>query len=346
VLSPERTAYDMSTSLVSPDRSENNAASIPNGRIPALDGWRGIAILLVLVDHLQDALLGHYLRPWTQTGGHGVTIFFVLSGFLITSNLSRGPINLRQFFLKRALRLLPVAWTYLLVLVLLDYFAHTHLSFGLKACLLFYRNFVGQVGVGMTGHFWSLSLEEQFYLAWPPLLLLAGLRLSRWLAVAGALSCAIYRWQHWTYYNHNILSGHTQVRADALLIGCLLALLLSGRVNLPTVQWQRAGTVLAFAVLLFCMARFHGLAPLSENVAIAGLLAATLLRPVRILSARWLTYLGTISYSLYVWQELLMGFYPGWGHVLILCTMLPLLTLSSYYLIERPCTRFGRMISS
>ena len=60
-------------------------------RITSLDGWRGIAILLVLFDHFQDSLMGHYARRWTQTGYHGVTLFFVLGGFLITSRLLEAP---------------------------------------------------------------------------------------------------------------------------------------------------------------------------------------------------------------------------------------------------------------
>lgn len=315
------------------------------GRIASLDGWRGIAILLVLFDHLQAALLGRYLQPWTQTGQHGVTIFFVLSGYLITSSLIKGPIDLRRFYIRRAFRLLPVAWTYLGVLVFLDSISRTHLSSGLKASLLFYRNFVGQEGDGMTGHFWSLSLEEQFYLVWPILLLIAGLRFSKWLAAAGIFSCALYRWANWAHYDHNILNGRTQVRADALLVGCLLALLLSDQWRLKE-RYRTWTTASAFAVLLFCMARFHWLPPLSENIAIAALMAASLLHPIQILSARWLTYLGEVSYSVYVWQELLMGAWPGWIHFFVLCIGLPLLALGSYYLIERPCTNLGRRLTT
>lgn len=343
----------MSTSLAIQPKTDQAYKPLTTGRLPVLDGWRGVAILLVLFDHLQAALLGRYLQPWTQTGQHGVTIFFVLSGYLITSSLIKGPINLRHFYTRRAFRLLPVAWTYLGALVLLDLISRTHLSSGLKASLLFYRNFVGQEGDGMTGHFWSLSLEEQFYLVWPLLLLIAGLRFSKWLAAAGIFSCALYRWMNWAHYNHNILNGRTQVRADALLAGCLLALLLSDQWRLKwhildlvnKERWRRVLTASAFAVLLFCMARFHWLPPLSENIAIAALMAASLLHPIQILSARWLTYVGKVSYSVYVWQELLMGTWPGWTHFFVLCFGLPLLALGSYYLIERPCTELGRRIS-
>ena len=138
-------------------------------RIPSLDGWRGIAILLVLFDHIQMPLFGRYARPWMQTGQHGVTIFFVLSGFLITSKLIEGPINLRQFYIRRFFRLMPAAWIYLATLLFLN--RMTGISFTtwpeLHACLFFYRNMVDVPGPGLAGHFWSLSLEEQFYLVWP-----------------------------------------------------------------------------------------------------------------------------------------------------------------------------------
>lgn len=95
-------------------------------RIPTLDGWRGIAIALVLFDHVQSALLRGYLRPWTETGQHGVTIFFVLSGFLITTKLMEGPRDFKRFYIRRFFRLMPAAWAYLAALWAFDTFLCGH----------------------------------------------------------------------------------------------------------------------------------------------------------------------------------------------------------------------------
>ncbi len=103
----------------------------PMNRIKVLDGWRGIAILLVLFDHVQDSLLGHYIRPWTRTGVHGVTIFFVLSGYLITSKLlqeqiDRG-ISLKAFYIRRFFRLMPgrvAVFGYALLTCKIDSYSH------------------------------------------------------------------------------------------------------------------------------------------------------------------------------------------------------------------------------
>lgn len=165
-------------------------------RIPTLDGWRGIAIALVLFDHIWTAILFPRKLGWLQTGQHGVTIFFVLSGFLITTNLISGPIHLKKFYIRRFFRLMPVAWTYLAALMLLDYVAGGHLtSWGeVRPCLLFYRNYAGPSHGGtMAGQFWALSIEGQFYLIWPGLLLLLGVRRCRWVAGLGAIGIAIFR---------------------------------------------------------------------------------------------------------------------------------------------------------
>jgi peptidoglycan/LPS O-acetylase OafA/YrhL len=232
--------------------SSAGQAAETNRRIPTLDGWRGIAIMLVLFDHIQDSLLNRYLRPWTQTGQHGVTIFFVLSGFLITSKLLEGPINLKHFYLRRFFRLMPAAWAFLCALVLLDLLTGAHIVTlaGLSACVFFYRNFAQNVGSPVTGHFWSLSLEEQFYMVWPCVLLLAGARRCRWIAATGAIACASYRWFFWAYYNHNLMNNQTQVRADAPLIGCLLALLLADdRIRAIITRWSKFCALPAFVVL-------------------------------------------------------------------------------------------------
>jgi peptidoglycan/LPS O-acetylase OafA/YrhL len=165
-------------------------------RIPSLDGWRGIAILLVLFDHVQRMLLGHFLVAWTETGQYGVTVFFVLSGFLITATLLGQPINLRCFYTRRLFRLMPVAWTYLVFVGIfgllsgVNWFSWCEIL----SCILFFRNYVIINGHGLaSGHFWSLSIEEQFYLVWPTFLLLAGRRRALWGAVCGILACTIVR---------------------------------------------------------------------------------------------------------------------------------------------------------
>lgn len=199
----------------------------PSQRIPTLDGCRGVAILLVLFDHFQAVILGGYFGAWSQTGYAGVTIFFVLSGYLITGKLLEKP-QLRTFYLRRVFRLMPAAWFYLVFLAvcgLLVHFPTLTLRESI-ACLLFYRNALGHAGIGMTEHFWSLSIEEQFYLLWPALLLFAGKQKGIALAVAaGALSlcfCVVLQVSRFS----------TIANIPALLIGCSLAML---GMRVPTV---------------------------------------------------------------------------------------------------------------
>jgi len=322
-------------------------------RIPTLDGWRGIAILLVLFDHTQRALMGRYLEPWSATGQHGVTVFFVLSGFLITTKLLEGPTDLKKFYVRRFFRLLPAAWAYLAVIWLLGLLCGQNWfsSREIASCLLFYRNFIVSGPQSFfTTHYWSLSVEEQFYIAWPSLLLLAGIRKARWLAAGGAIACALYRHFNWNYYDRMGFSFETQVRADALLIGCLMALWFSAPANrAAAVKWSAYCAAPALAVLLYCIAFFQWLPPLAESVAIAMLIAASVFHPgsflARPLSWRPLAWLGTVSYSLYVWQQFFFAERSHSVTIGMICVM-PLFALGSYYLIERPATRLGHRLTT
>jgi peptidoglycan/LPS O-acetylase OafA/YrhL len=323
-------------------------------RIPVLDGIRGIAILMVLIDHTQFALLGRFL-PGGQLGQHGVTLFFVLSGFLITSKLLEGPIDLRRFFLRRLFRLMPVAWTYLAAVLLFDRLSGAMLTSlaEVRSCLFFYRNFFSPGSGGAACHFWSLSLEEQFYLVWPVLLLLAGIRRCRWIALAGAAACALYRWLNWSHYDNSLVNIQSQVRADALLLGCLLAMLLAyPGVRSAVARWSKLWAFPAAVVVAFCIARYHFLPPLYESVCLAGLIAAALASPrsavARPLCSRMLVYVGTISYSIYVSQEFFMAqpTPPTLASTLLLILGIPVCALSSYYLIERPCQRLGHRLTA
>ena len=316
-------------------------------RIPCLDGWRGIAIILVLIDHIQNSLLRHYSRPWTETGYHGVTIFFVLSGFLITSNLLKGPINLRNFYLRRFWRLMPTAWAYLIVLLLFALITRNRFITEPReviSCLFFYRNFLG--GIGLAGHFWSLSVEEQFYLVWPVIMFFAGMRRCRWIALVGALGCAVFRQVSWKHYSHTFPMGPTFLHADGLLVGCLLALLFADeRIRARIARWSRFCALPAFIILILSLYLQDEKTLFLEQISIACLIAATTLHPsavfARPLSFQPLTWFGTISYSVYIWH----GLFTFSHSPLAIFVFMPLFALAGYHLIERPSTRLGRTLT-
>ena len=143
---------------------------------PALTGVRGIAIIIVLLYHLGINRLLRHFDGWLF-GGMGVDIFFVLSGFLITTLLimekvESGHIGLKQFYTRRALRIVPVAYLFLVVMLLINYF----FDFGIHAksfiCgLLYLKNLpISGINDHWTTHLWSVSVEVQFYLFFPLLL--------------------------------------------------------------------------------------------------------------------------------------------------------------------------------
>lgn len=321
-------------------------------RIPTLDGWRGIAILMVLTAHLQRSLLGHLFGgiSWLDLGQHGVTIFFVLSGYLITSRLlCEDRIDLKAFYLRRFFRLMPCAWIYLLTLEGASLLAHKmFIGRDVFSCLFFFRNYYPTFEAASnfrTGHFWSLSLEEQFYLIWPPMLFLLGRVRATWIAAIAAIACAAYRYLHWQIYNQALVGLRSEVRMDALLVGCLLALLLQS--SGARAWFQRYGGMLVWflvPVLAWHVVRFEDLIPLSESLTIAMMIACTSLAP-RGLAAKgleWkhLKFIGLISYSLYVWQQSVLFIpFPRLGAI-----FLPLVAILSYGLIEQPCIQFGRRV--
>jgi peptidoglycan/LPS O-acetylase OafA/YrhL len=316
-------------------------------RIAALDGWRGGAILLVLFSHIQDSLLRHYLWPWSATGYRGVSIYFVLSGFLITSKLIESG-DLKRFYVRRFFRLMPAAWVYLgLMLILWRITGKPYTTPSeVLACVFFYRNFLGFIGE--AGHFWSLSIEEQFYLLWPSLLLFAGKRRAVWIAAAGAVGSAVARAIPWTHAHVVPPVKPTWLVADGLLLGCLFVLIASDPVSRERLaRFSRICVVPALLIYLCCAVFLpQGQASFIEHLCIGLLISATVLHPgsliARVISFGPLTWFGRISYSVYLWQEVFMPF----RNPLILCTLFPAFALASYYLIENPLTKLGHRLTS
>src|SRR5271156_6059943 len=176
------------------------------------------SITLVLISHSRG--LNPPPDSFVFNGKFGVYVFFVLSGYLITRLLleeenAKGSINLRAFYARRALRILPPALVYLMcvsVLGLVGVFALK--PWDIVPCIFFFRNLTW--GAFVTGHFWSLSIEEQFYLLWSLTLLLVRRPRSRIIVTLGLILASDF----FSHFNpsFNVLSY------NALLIGCALAL--------------------------------------------------------------------------------------------------------------------------
>lgn len=312
-------------------------------RISALDGWRGIAILFVLFDHVM--MFFHNSCPsWWHVGQHGVTIFFVLSGYLITQKLLEPGLDLKSFYVRRFFRLMPVAWAFLGCLWLIGSIIHIQLIWPSEtiASVFFYRNYLGLIGKQATMHYWSLSIEEQFYLVWPALILLSSRR-AKWIALCAALASSGWAITNRTFYL-GVNSLRTEVRCSALLIGCLLAIVLQSKrakdLFISVAKWAAIPSLVMLAVLI----RRHDEVPsLLECIGWGVLVVGSSLAGIR----AWvpLAWLGRISYSVYVWNGIALTFARSYPNpvVIILVSLIP---VASYYCIEKPFTEIGRRVHS
>jgi peptidoglycan/LPS O-acetylase OafA/YrhL len=350
--------------------------SLKGSRIHTLDGWRGIAILLVIANH--SALYSPFDRQlWARLGTLGVDIFFVVSGYIITLRFleereKTSTIDLGSFYLRRVFRILPLVCAYLSTLVILSRFINLvdfHPS-EILGSLFFFRNY--QLAASPDGlyttHFWSLSIEEHFYLMWPAILLWLGNRRALWFAAIGAAVSAI-----WRAYNlaHPIawigrllpnpdrfaMQTRTDVRLDGLLLGCAVAILLTRPSirsfisrNLP----KETPLLLAIALGLNVW-RTNGQPALSDYLLISAMLASTLVIEEGLAhkGPNWrpLVWIGTISYSAYIWQQLFLTHPDASTFPLGIVCRFPLnlvcvlaISMASFYLIERPCIALGKRL--
>jgi peptidoglycan/LPS O-acetylase OafA/YrhL len=315
------------------------------GHRPALDGVRGIAILLVV---------SYHLAGWPRGGNLGVDVFFVLSGFLITTLLLEeqalaGAIGLRAFYERRARRLLPALFFMLTIAAVISAgsFTARQMVVVYGSATFYASNFVrafthpDQILGGPTGHLWSLAEEEQFYLLWPIILIFL---LRRRIDLTKVLGCAFVALV--VYRLALIASGVSidrvkyspDTHAEGLVLGCLLAVLWRRGLQLPRwAGWLGLAAVAALAVFSSDGSTF-GL-PAAE-IATAALIGCALQTGFvqRGLSFPPLVYLGVISYSLYVWHQF-ANWVTLWHHQALAFALTVPLTLGSYYLIERPFRR-------
>jgi peptidoglycan/LPS O-acetylase OafA/YrhL len=250
---------------------ETLRASAPHPRrhIPQLDGFRGLAVLIVMAGHLLEFsnTPNGVIRVGACLDRLGVLLFFVLSGFLITMLLQQekndaGGINFRRFYAKRALRLGPALILFLLtVVVLMRIRLITDVPrYELLASLFYARNFFG-ISRSLA-HLWSLSLEEQFYLCWP--MLFAVFPMRRSLQITIALSGLIALWRGVAIesglfnYTSGIYYVRPYFRFDSILIGACLAIALSkhseGLDRAKTIGRQLPASVIWIVLLVWSLA--------------------------------------------------------------------------------------------
>lgn len=342
------------------------------GYIPTLDGWRAIAITCVLFAHSREGVLpwlGHRASFFlADQGKHGVDLFFAISGLLICSRLldeekKFGFISLRGFYVRRALRILPPALLYLVVIAvlsLLGLFVTSKLNW--FSSLLFFRNYTVSIAPPatqwwFTGQFWSLSVEEHFYLILPGLLLLA----KRWrLTALGILIVVVeivkFVLMHRLHVKMGVYHTHTEICVDELLIPAFLAVWIQRGSHQQLLKGLLPSWSFFILLPLYIRLLWHyDLSPMTASVAPL-LLLSTVYNPRmfigRFLEWKPLRWIGRLSYSLYLWQQLFICHrFVGYKPLGILETpplnLLLIIACAavSFYLVELPTIRLGHRLA-
>jgi peptidoglycan/LPS O-acetylase OafA/YrhL len=335
------------------------------GHIPELDGIRAISILFVVLLHASyGRLSGGFL---------GVDIFFVLSGYLITTLLRReyaatGRIDLKNFYMRRFLRIVPALVVCVLIAALLWPIAEGQSGPPLNillAVLFFYANFLDANQLKLLGHTWSLAVEEQFYLWWPLAFLIsfsksfyATIALAALVVILGL--CFRIGIETSAEASSHLLM-FSPARMDSIMVGCLLALIEPAlfnirvlRKSIPTRIFAWTSLALMCAALIFATASFVQATPPAFTLfaCVAGTFIMFSQRlPKNDLAKRFLLlgivqYVGRRSYGLYLMHYPIFGALevfrvPGnfWNFVFVTIAKVGLSMVAtelSWLVIERP----------
>jgi peptidoglycan/LPS O-acetylase OafA/YrhL len=299
--------------------------------VPTLDGIRAIAVILVVVHNAglaQVRASSHLLKAAFfvhHFGWVGVQLFFALSGFLITGSLldARGPNALQSFWIKRALRICPLYFAALASATLLVAIRRSSHDLGSPGDLWWYWTWLANWGqplghrLPLLAHFWSLSIEEQFYLTWPLLVLRFPPRTVLRTSLALAALAWLVRIKLSSLGLPAVAYENTFARMDALALGAVCAVLVrDARGSAAATRFSgplAAGSALVLLSLVRSTRGFNVMHPLTQSVgyAVLSVLFAALVlwaflndgtARTRWLRAGWLRWLGTRSYAIYVFH--------------------------------------------
>ncbi|MFM7645119.1 MAG: acyltransferase family protein [Sphingomonadales bacterium] len=338
---------------------KNNAPNL--GYSPSLDGLRAIAIILVLLSHANFR--------WGLNGGLGVSVFFALSGFLISTLLMEefrkfGDVSFKGFYIRRTMRLFPALYVLLLFILGYAFFfrnmADQKLIYqDVTASALYVYNVAWYWGWCLKEmllyHTWSLGVEEQFYLFWPLILYVC---LKKKLLKQLQIGLLIFIAVSWALKAVNLfpyLAG--SVIKEPIFLGCAVAL----------IRWNRRSfrVPLGVAFLLFIAVITAGIIPYHFSnyelaFAVCGVFSAVIIIHVvmnpeshisSLLSNRMLVFIGKISYSLYLWHLPVFRIFayhstlPPMVSFVSKLVVSFLLAIISWYSVEKISTAYGRKVS-
>jgi peptidoglycan/LPS O-acetylase OafA/YrhL len=329
-------------------------------RIPSLDGLRAISIALVFLGHLvgtKNAPVPAFFALYSTVG---VRVFFIISGYLITSILVKehsrsGTISLREFYVRRVFRIFPAAYVFLTAAVL---FAWPTLSAGDIASGYAYVANFNESRPWIIAHLWSLSVEEQFYLLWP-LSLLLFFEKGGAIALGGVIMGPVMRVAFkLAGFDSDALAQFFPCVVDSIATGCLLSLCR------PQVEkWSERLGGAAF-VLILVVAASVPLWPYAShrigvpayqlvgitvmNFGIALFVERSIRKRYALLNHPVLVWVGVLSYSLYLWQQPFFNHHSrSWYTAFPVNLLLAVAFASlSYFGIERPFLRLRERLFS
>jgi peptidoglycan/LPS O-acetylase OafA/YrhL len=338
------------------------------GYRPSLDGIRALSILVVMVCHSGLTLI--------PGGVLGMSVFFVLSGFLITALLMQewnrtGSISLKQFYYRRALRLLPALFALLFVCCLYGLIKSKDeaiaIYMSVAATLFYVTNWISafsHADLGPLAHTWSLSVEEQFYMLFPLVLsVLLWLKLKRlWtvifllFVITASVVHTVMLWEN----GHSIRRVYYgfDARVDELLIGCLIGILASWNVLPKTdraILISKIAAVVSVVSIIYLgltIPEDHPFMNTGATTIVAMGLAVIIINlistPVRVISdfleLQFLVWIGRISYGIYIWHYPIfrqigaINLHPALTFVIQVGMTFAVASLS-YYFIEQPFLR-------
>jgi peptidoglycan/LPS O-acetylase OafA/YrhL len=316
--------FNNSTSLFSEIKTV--PAILDQKKYSSLDGLRAVSIIMVLVHHF---ILNYnpYFQSLVFIGPLGVDVFFVISGFLITTlcikeKITTGDLSLKNFYIRRALRILPVAYLYIVVIAILNYFFKLQvgaLSFISSALFIANLSYFRRLQFDWSlAHYWSLSVEEQFYLLFPVFIKKRfQLYVIILLAIILLVPVLVYLQTIIAFLNKGVLSAALRylVKFQGIAIGCLFSVLLfKGYLNFG--RFGLVATLISiFMIFYLKFDPFFTLQSCFINLFISifvGVIIVNNISPktnfvFKFLNLKALSFIGVLSYSIYIWQQLFLS---------------------------------------